>query len=117
MAPRLENLNALEALAAETGDPEVARLATERLATLSTSYDSLAMGAEYLREYPHGSQVAQVEARLAALADRLYGEIVLYQSVGEIAKASERISAILEHAPFSAAAERLRSRTVVGTDG
>lgn len=117
MAPRLENLNALEALAAETGDPEVARLAAERLAALSTSYESLAMGADYLREYPHGSQVARVEARLSTLADRLYGEVVLYQSVGEIAKASERISAILEHAPFSPAAERLRSRTVVGTDG
>ncbi len=117
MTPRLENLNALEALAAETGDPEVARLAAERLAALSMSYDSLAMGAQYLREYPHGSQVTQVEARLATLADRLYGEIVLYQSVGEIAKASERISSILEHAPFSPAAERLRSRTVVSTDG
>lgn len=117
MTPRLGNLSALEKLAEETGDPEVVRLAGARLVTLAGSYDDLAVGAEYLREYPHGSQAAEVEARLSALADRLYGEVMLYQGVGEVVKAASRIADILEYAPFSPAADRLRSRTLSAADG
>ena len=53
--------------------------------------------------------------RLNILADNLYGEVVLYQSVGDSVKAMERINKILTHAPLSPAAEKLRDRAVLTT--
>ncbi len=37
--------------------------------------------------------------RLNVLADNLYGEVVLYQSMGDSVKAMERINKILTNAP------------------
>ena len=47
------------------------------------------------------------------LAQNLYGEMVLYQSVGDHVKALDRIQKILTYAPLSPAAERLRDSAVV----
>ena len=51
--------------------------------------------------------------RLETLAQNLYGEIVLYQELGDGVKALERIQDILAHAPDTAAAESLRERAVL----
>ena len=60
--------------------------------------------------------VAAVMDRLNALADNLYGEVVLYQSVGDDVKAIERINKILTHAPLSPAAAKLRDRAQIPTE-
>lgn len=113
LASVVTDLVALQQLA-EQSDPELVRNAGARLAQLATSYRELQDGAEYLRRYPQGSYAEKVAARLDALAEQLYGEVVLYQGVGDTMKALDRIQQILTHAPLSPAADRLRERAVLG---
>ncbi len=113
LAPYLNQLTALQQLALESDDPELRGLADQRLAKLASEYEDLANGAEYLKTYPDGDQVRVVSQRLDELAEALFGEVILYQSVGEHVKGIERIQQILTHAPHSPAAERLRARMVV----
>jgi len=113
LAPVLADLRALQELADQPDDPELAHLAGQRLAKLAGSYEKMTNGARYLKKYPNGEHAAPVTARLNALADNVYGEVVLYQTVGEHAKALDGIHRILSQAPLSPAAEKLRSRVVV----
>jgi Zn-dependent protease with chaperone function/TolA-binding protein len=113
LTPNLKELAALQELAYQDRDPEMKRLAGERLATMSHAYDDLANGAEYLRRYPDGEYVVPVLDRLNVLADNLYGEVVLYQGFGDPTKAIDRINKILTNAPLSPAAEKLRDRAVL----
>ena len=113
LAPNLQELAALQQMAEQTKDPELKRVAEERLAAIVKSYAEVANGAEYLRRFPEGPYVVPVIERLNVLAENLYGEIVLYQSVGDTVKAMERINKILTHAPLSPAAEKLRDRAVL----
>ena len=113
LAPNLKELAALQEMAAQDRDPELKKIAADRLATMARTYDDVVNGAEYLRLYPEGTHVVPVMERLNVLAENLYGEVVLYQSVGDPVKAVERINKILTHAPLSPAAERLRDRAVL----
>jgi Zn-dependent protease with chaperone function/predicted negative regulator of RcsB-dependent stress response len=113
LAPNLEELAALQQMAEQDKDPELKRLAGDRLAAIVKSYAEVANGAEYLRRFPEGPYVVPVIERLNVLAENLYGEVVLYQSVGDSVKAMERINKILTHAPLSPAAEKLRDRAVL----
>jgi Zn-dependent protease with chaperone function len=116
LAPSLQELAALQQLADQGKDPELQKIAAERLATMVKTYADVTNGAEYLRRFPEGAHVAQVIDRLNVLADNLYGEVVLYQGVGDSLKAMERINKILTHAPLSPAAEKLRDRAVIQED-
>jgi len=116
LTPSLKELAALQELADQERDPQMGRLASERLATMSHIYDDVANGAEYLRRYPAGEFVVPVLDRLNVLADNLYGEVVLYQGFGDVTKALERINKILTNAPLSPAAEKLRDRAVLVAD-
>lgn len=113
LAPYLNQLTALQRLALESDDSELRGLAQQRLATLATEYKELANGATYLKTYPDGDQAHVVSQRLDELAEALFGEVILYQSVGDHVKGIERIQQILTYAPHSPAAERLRARMVV----
>ena len=113
LAPTLSSLGALEQLARQADDPELQQVASQRLNKLAEEYDDLANGAEYLKRYPDGQEAQIVAARLNQLADELYGELILYQSVGDHVKGIERIQQILTYAPHSPAAERLRERIVL----
>ncbi len=113
LASSLDRLDALQRLAAESDDPEVQRLAAERLAKLAPTYKELANGAAYLKSYPTGEWAAVVNERLNSLAEKLHGEVILYQTVGDHVKGIERIQQILTYAPNSPAAERLRERMVL----
>jgi Zn-dependent protease with chaperone function len=113
LAPNLKELAALEQLATQDRDPEIRKIAGERLTTMVKTYDDVANGAEYLRRFPEGPHVADVLSRLNVLADNLYAEVVLYQRMGDAVKAVERINKILTHAPLSPAAEKLRDRAVL----
>ncbi len=113
LAGVLDKLAPLQELAYQEGDPEIGERAEKRLASLAPSYKEIANGAQYLKEYPEGDYAGPVGQRLNALADNLYGELVLYQTVGDHAKALDRIQKILTHAPLSPAAEKLRERAVV----
>lgn len=118
LAPVLDELTALQQLwdRAATGDladPGLEELAGKRLAEVVTTYENIAHGADYLRQYPDSEHAAAVGERLEILARNLYGEVVLYQGVGDHVKALERIQQILTHAPQSQAAESLRDRAVV----
>jgi predicted Zn-dependent protease len=115
LAPALDDLSALAQLAAQDRDGELRQLAAQRLGKVATTYSDLANGAEYLRRYPAGEQVAAVTTRLNALADNLYAEVVLYQGIGDGVKALDRINKILTSAPASPAAEQIRDRAVVGS--
>jgi predicted negative regulator of RcsB-dependent stress response len=113
LAPNLQELAALQQMAEQEKDAELKRLANDRLAGIVKSYAEVSNGAEYLRRYPEGPYVVPVIERLNVLAENLYGEVVLYQSVGDSVKAMERINKILTHAPLSPAAEKLRDRAVL----
>ena len=113
LAVHLEELSALQRLAWESADPQLRELAGQRLATLASEYKELANGAKYLKTYPDGDQVTVVSQRIDELAEALFGEVILYQSVGDHVKGIERIQKILTYAPQSPAAERLRARMVV----
>jgi Zn-dependent protease with chaperone function len=113
LAPNLQELAALQQMAEQEKDPELKRLATDRLNAVVKTYADLTNGAEYLRRYPEGPFVVPVIERLNVLADNLYGEVVLYQSVGDSVKAMERINKILTDAPLSPAAQKLRDRAVL----
>ncbi len=113
LAPHLDRLAALQKLALQERDPELARLAGERLGQVAGSFAGIENGAEYLRRFPDGPAVEAVRARVDALADKLYAEVVVYQALGDNTKAVERINQILTHAPLSHAAEQLRERAVL----
>ena len=115
LAPYLDRPAALQRLSDEIDDPELREVARQRLDKVAASYDRLADGAEYLRRFPAGDHAEQVQARLDELAQNLYGEVVLYQGVGDHIKALDRIQQILTHAPLSKAAEALRERAVLDT--
>jgi TolA-binding protein len=109
----LDRLAALQQLADQNDDTELQRLARDRLAQLSGSYETLDNGAEYLDRYPTGEYAEPVAERLDALAANLLGELILYQTVGDTVKALDRIQQILTYAPLSPAADRLRERAVL----
>ncbi len=113
LAPVLDSLTALEQLARQSEDHELARLAADRLAAIAGSFSELANGAEYLRRFPDAGHAETVTARLNSLADKLYTEVVLYQGLGDSVKALDRINKILTHAPASPAAAQIRDRAVV----
>jgi tetratricopeptide (TPR) repeat protein len=113
LAASLDQLAALQQLVEQNRDPELKKMADERLAVTAKSYSDLSNGAEYLRRFPEGHHVPDVLNRLNVLADNLYTEVVLYQGMGDSVKAMERINKILTHAPLSPAAERLRDRAVI----
>jgi Zn-dependent protease with chaperone function len=113
LAPNLQELAALQQMAQQTRDPELKRVADQRLGAVARTYDDLKNGAEYLRRYPEGPYVVPVIERLNVLAENLYGEVVLYQSVGDSVKAMDRINKILTDAPLSPAAGKLRDRAVL----
>jgi predicted Zn-dependent protease len=113
LAPSLKELAALQQMVEQDRDPELKRIAADRLAQMAKTYDDVANGAEYLRRYPEGQYITPVIDRLNVLADNLYGEVVLYQSVGDSVKAVERINKILTHAPLSPAAEKLRDQAIL----
>ena len=115
LAPVLKQLAALQQLAELDEDPELQQLAAKRLVEIAAKYDDLENGAEYLRRFPNGPQAEKVNERLNTLADNLYTEIIVYQGVGDNAKALERMNRILTFAPLSPAAERLRDEAVFQT--
>ncbi|HWM94475.1 MAG TPA: M48 family metalloprotease [Thermoanaerobaculia bacterium] len=113
LAASLDQLGALQQLATQNRDPELKKMAGERLAVAAKSYGDVTNGSEYLRRFPEGEHVPTVLNRLNVLADNLHAEVVLYQGMGDSVKAMERINKILTHAPLSPAAQRLRDRAVV----
>ncbi len=113
LARSLEDLAALQRLADQGADPELAGLAAARLGDRAVNYTELAEGASYLDAFPEGERAGEVRDRLNDLAENRYGEVVLYQTVGDDAKAVQGIQEILRHAPLSPAAERLRSQVVL----
>jgi len=113
LAPNLQELAALQQMAEQTKDPELKQVADQRLGAIAKTYADLKNGADYLRRYPDGPYVVPVIERLNVLADNLYGEVVLYQSVGDTVKAMERINKILTDAPLSPAAAKLRDKAVL----
>ena len=110
LAPYLDKPAALQQLHDEIDDQKLRELSRQRLDKLAAEYEELADGAEYLRRFPAAEHADQVRERLETLAQNLYGEVVLYQGVGDHVKALDRIQQILTHAPLSRAAESLRER-------
>ena len=113
LVPNLKELAALQQLVDQDKDADLKRAAAERLDTMAKAYDELKNGDEYLKKFPKGQHVPEVLDRLNVLADNLYGEVILYQGVGDAVKALERINQILTHAPLSPAAARLRDRAQI----
>ncbi len=113
LTPTLEELEALQELAIKTVDPKLRELAFDRLKENSRSFQALSNGAGFLRKYPESEFSEAVNERLGILAEDLYGEALLYQRIGDHAKALERIQSILTDAPLSPAASRLRASAVL----
>lgn len=115
LAPVLDEPAALEKLRRTIGDQALAELAHQRLEKVAGSYEDLAHGSAYLHDFDDGEHAEEIRERLEQLAMDLYGEVVLYQELGDGVKALERIQQILTHAPDTAAAESLRDRAVLDT--
>jgi predicted Zn-dependent protease len=128
MVPDLENLSALgqileacEPMLDGAGDADAEEIrglstaAGARLDTMAARFEDLANGSEYLRRFPEGDQADRVAARLDEQAEKLYGEVILYQGIGDSLKALDRIQRILLHAPLSPAAKRLSERAVLAS--
>lgn len=113
LAPALDQLSALAELAEQEQDPDLRRLAEERLGAKAATYSDLADGAAYLAKYPTGPYAEAVTLRLNTLAEGLFGELLLYQTVGDQMKAMDRIQRILTHAPLSPAATRLMAKVTL----
>ncbi len=113
LAPRLEELTALQEISNQAAEDDLRSVADQRLVELSDTYEDIALGAEYVRRFPQGAHATTVQERLGTLAQNLYGEVLLYRAVGDSVKALERIQLILTHAPLSEAAEQLRDEAVV----
>ena len=113
LAPDLDQLTALAELANQTQDPELAAAAAKRLDAVVSTYGDIAAGAAYLTRFPGGPHSDVVTARLHLLAENLYGEVLLYQSLGDHVKAIERIQKILTYAPTSPAAQKLLEKVVL----
>lgn len=113
MTPRLDRLAALQRLAEQRQDGELASMAVARLEETAAGFDDVDNGAEYLDRFPEGPYAAAVEGRMNELADKLYAEVLLYQAIGDHVKAVERINKILTYAPLSPAADLLRERAVL----
>lgn len=113
LTPALDELAALQTLSAQDDDPELGRLAAERLAAAASKYNELRNGADYLKHFPDGPYAEEVTERLNVLAAKLYNEVVLYRAVGDNVEALERINEILTHAPLSPAAQQLRDQAVL----
>jgi hypothetical protein len=112
LAPRLDRLAALKTLADQDDDAALKELASRRLATQVSTFAELENGAEFLERYPESDQAAVVEDRQNRLADDLYKEVILYQRMGDNAKAVRGIHRILTLAPLSPAAKRLGESVV-----
>ncbi|MEM8963136.1 MAG: M48 family metalloprotease, partial [Acidobacteriota bacterium] len=115
LAPALDDMTALAELGDTTGDAEIRQLAKTRLDKLADSYELISDGAAYLDRFPNGAHAEVIRDRLDTLAQNLYGEVVLYQAIGDSVKAVERINLILLHAPLSPAARTLRDKAVLDT--
>ncbi|HEX2162844.1 MAG TPA: M48 family metalloprotease [Thermoanaerobaculia bacterium] len=113
LAPRLDQLTALVRLARQERDPELAELAAARLGETAGAFEDIGDGAELLDRFPDATVAPAVAERINVLAEKLYGEVVLYQAIGDHVKAVERINKILTHAPLSPAADLLRDRAVL----
>lgn len=113
LAPVLTRLSALQQLTEIEDDPELLVLARQRLEQVAPSFGELSNGAEFLKRYPESPYRAAVNRRLNEIAENLYGEIVLYQAVGDHVKAIDRIQRILTDAPLSPAAEKLREKAII----
>ncbi len=114
LAPRLDRLAALKTLADQDDDAALKELAQKRLATQVSTFAELENGAEFLERYPESDQAATVEDRQNRLADDLYKEVILYQRMGDNAKAVNGIHRILTLAPLSPAAKKLGESVVRG---
>ena len=113
LAPYLDKPAALQQLHDEIDDEKLREVSRQRLNEVAGSYEDLADGADYLKRFPAGEHAGDVGDRLEELAQNLYGEVVLYQGVGDHIKALDRIQQILTHAPMSRAAEAVRDRAVL----
>ena len=113
LTPYLERLAALQQLAEQEQDPDLSRVAAERLSTLVSTYEDLENGHNFLERFPDSAHAATVTQRQNRLADDLYKEIILYQRVGDHAKAVEGIDQILTWAPLSEAASELSESAVI----
>lgn len=113
LAPVLDQMAALERLGQQIDDTELQSLAQSRLAEIVGTYKDIANGAEYLRQCTTCIHTEKVHERQEQLAQNLYGEVVLYQGLGDHVKALERIQKILTHASETTAAELLRDRAVL----
>jgi predicted Zn-dependent protease len=113
LTPGLDRLAALERLAGQHRDAELAALAAGRLEARAGAFTDVDNGAEYMDRFPDGRYAEVVAERMNELADKLYAEVLLYQAVGDHVKAVERINTILTYAPLSPAADLLRERAVL----
>jgi tetratricopeptide (TPR) repeat protein len=113
LASQLDDLSALQRLALQGYDEELAGLAETRLGSKVVGFDDVDNGAGYLDRFPDGPHAAAVAERMNLLADKLYAEVLLYQAIGDHVKAVERINKILTYAPLSPAADLLRERIVL----
>ena len=104
----VDDMCALNRLAYQDEDSDVAARARARLETTATTFASLQEGAAYLACAPEGAQVEQVRARLEVLAQSRLADVLLHQRIGNGAKAVDGIDDILTHAPWTDAADRLR---------
>lgn len=95
--PHLKELSACYKIAQQVKDPEVKKMADERMKTITASFDSLQNGYDFRRAYPTSEFEKPVREQLSKLAAETLHQAKLYQAVGEYQKALDGYNKILRY--------------------
>ncbi|MCI0411946.1 M48 family metalloprotease [bacterium] len=112
LIPRLEDLASSHKLSTQTKDAAIAKLASERMKSIASSFKTLQNGYEFRRSFPGSQLDKEVVKRMNVLAEDALKQGKLYQAVGEYQKALDQYSMILRYGSDLPVADQVRDTLV-----
>ena len=106
---QVRSITACRRLEEVFADTPLAPLVRQRFETVLPLVDSLKEARTYLDTYPETSSRDRVLLRLEALAQAAWVKARVYEKMGDRQRALDTVNTILENAPESAAAEKIRT--------
>jgi predicted Zn-dependent protease len=106
---QVRSLTACQRLADAVAGSALEPLVRQRFETVLPLLDSLKAGRAFLDAYPASPTAGRVRARMETLAEAEWVKARVYQKMGDEQRALNALNAVLENAPETAAAERIRA--------
>jgi tetratricopeptide (TPR) repeat protein len=106
---QVRSITACQRLAEVFADTPLVPLIRQRFETVLPLVDSMKEARTFLDAYPDAPSRDRVLKRLEALAQAEWVKARVYEKMGDQQRALDGVNAILENAPESAAAERIRT--------